>query len=44
MNTQSDNINELAAALAKAQAEIGTVHKDQDNPYFKSKFASLATV
>jgi hypothetical protein len=44
MNTQSENIAELAAALAKAQTEIGTVHKDQDNPYFKSKFASLATV
>jgi len=44
MNTQSENIAELAAALAKAQTEIGTVQKDQDNPYFKSKFASLATV
>jgi hypothetical protein len=44
MNTQSENIAELAAALAKAQTEIGSVHKDQDNPYFKSKFASLATV
>jgi hypothetical protein len=44
MNTQSENIADLAAALAKAQTEIGTVHKDQDNPYFRSKFASLATV
>lgn len=44
MNTQSDNIGELAAALAKAQAEMGAVHKDQDNPYFRSKFAGLSTV
>lgn len=41
---QSDQINELATALAKAQSEIGSVHKDQDNPYFRSKFASLSTV
>ncbi len=27
MNTQSENIGDLAAALAKAQAEVGTVHK-----------------
>jgi hypothetical protein len=44
MNTQSDNIAELAAALAKAQTEIGSVHKDAANPYFKSSYATLATV
>lgn len=44
MNTQSENIGELAAALAKAQAEVGTVHKDSANPYFKSSYASLAAV
>jgi len=44
MNTQSDNINELAAALAKAQAEMGSVHKDAANPYFKSSYATLANV
>jgi len=43
-NTQSDNIADLAASLAKAQAEMGAVHKDQDNPYFRSKFAGLSTV
>lgn len=43
-NIQSDQINELASALAKAQAEIGSVQKDQDNPYFKSKFSSLSMV
>jgi len=44
MNTQSENIGDLAAALAKAQAEVGTVHKDSANPYFKSSYASLAAV
>ena len=44
MNTQSDNIAELAAALAKAQTEIGSVQKDAANPYFKSSYATLATV
>jgi hypothetical protein len=44
MNTQSENIGDLAAALAKAQAEVGTVHKDSANPFFKSNYASLAAV
>jgi hypothetical protein len=44
MNTQSENIGELASALAKAQAEVGTVTKDSANPYFKSAYASLASV
>jgi len=44
MNTQSEHIGDLAAALAKAQAEVGTVHKDSANPYFKSSYASLAAV
>jgi hypothetical protein len=44
MNTQSDNIAELAVALAKAQTEIGSVHKDAANPYFKSSYATLANV
>lgn len=44
MNTQSDNIAELAAALAKAQAEMGSVHKDAANPYFRSSYSSLANV
>ena len=44
MNTQSENINDLAAALAKAQSEVGTVHKDASNPYFKSTYATLAAV
>ena len=44
MNTQSENIGDLAAALAKAQAEVGTVHKDSANPFFRSNYASLAAV
>lgn len=39
-----DSINELAAALAKAQGEILTVSKDAKNPYFKSTYATLAAV
>jgi len=44
MNTQSDNIAELAIALAKAQSQNGTVHKDAKNPFFKSNYATLAQV
>lgn len=44
MNTQSDNIGELAAALAKAQGEVGTVTKDSANPFYKNSYASLAAV
>ncbi len=34
----------LAAALARAQAEIEAAHTDSENPHFKSKFASAAAV
>jgi hypothetical protein len=44
MNTQSEQIAELAVALAKAQSENGIVIKDANNPYFKSKYATLAAV
>jgi hypothetical protein len=37
-------LNELAAALAKAQGEIMPAPKDSDNPFFKSKYASLPAV
>lgn len=40
----SENINELAAALAKAQAELNNAKKSSNNPYFKSKYADLAEV
>ncbi len=40
----SEQINELAAALVAAQAELRNPAFDSTNPHFKSKFASLATV
>ena len=41
---QSENINELAAALAKAQGEMQVAIKDCINPFFKSKYADLGSV
>ena len=41
---KSDNINELGAALAKAQAVIEGALKDTANPFFKSKYADLSSV
>jgi len=40
---QSELINELATALAKAQGEITGALKDSANPFFKSKYADLAS-
>lgn len=42
--TTSDQINEIATALAKAQGEMGGALKDSANPFFKSKYADLAAV
>lgn len=42
--TQSDTINELATALAKAQGQMSGAAKDAANPFFKSKYADLASV
>jgi len=39
----SEQINELAAALAKAQGKITGALKDSANPFFKSKYADLAS-
>ncbi len=41
---KSDNINELATALAKAQGAMRFAIKDADNPFFKSKYADLSSV
>jgi hypothetical protein len=41
---KSEAINELATALAKAQGEICAAKKDSENPFFKSKYADLASV
>ena len=40
----SESINELAAALCKAQAEMGGAVKDSSNPFFKSSYADLTSV
>lgn len=41
---QSEQINELATALAKAQGQISPAIKDSSNPFFKSKYADLSSV
>ena len=41
---KSETINELAAALCKAQAAMGAAAKDASNPFFKSKYADMASV
>lgn len=40
----SENIGEIAAAMALAQAEIETAEKDRVNPHFKQGYATLASV
>ena len=41
---QSESINELAAALSKAQGEFAAIPKTETNPFFKSKYAGLPDV
>jgi len=41
---QSEAIDKLAAALAKAQAAMGGAVKDSANPFFKSRYADLTSV
>ena len=41
---QSEQIGELAKALAQAQGEIMPALKDNNNTYFKSKYAALTSV
>lgn len=41
---KSEQINELAAALAKAQGQMEAATKDSANPFFKSKYADLAAI
>lgn len=40
----SDQINELASALSKAQGEMAPAIKDSSNPFFKSKYADLSSI
>lgn len=44
MIEHSEQINELAAALAKAQSEIKGAVRESNNPFFNSKYADLASV
>lgn len=41
---QSENIAELAAALATAQGKLEFAVKDSQNPHFKNTYASLSSV
>ncbi len=41
---QSQDITELASAMASFQAEMSPVGKSANNPFFKSKYADLASV
>jgi hypothetical protein len=41
---KSEQVGELVAALAKAQAEFTPALKDSKNPYYDSKYADLAAV
>lgn len=41
---KSEQINEIATALNKAQDEMGGAAKDAKNPFFKSKYADLSSV
>lgn len=40
----SDQLNEIAAALCKAQTKLEGAKRDSSNPFFKSKYADLASV
>lgn len=44
MENKSPQINELALALSKVQAELKGAQKDSENPFFKSKYADLQSV
>jgi hypothetical protein len=41
---QSNSIKELATALSKVQGQLTFAKKDNANPFFKSKYADLASV
>ncbi len=44
MLTMSENVNEIAGALAMAQGEVENASKNAANPHFKSRYADLAEV
>jgi hypothetical protein len=39
----SESIGELSVALSKAQSQMCNANKSKDNPFFKSKYADLAS-
>lgn len=41
---KSESIVKIAAAIVKAQSEMGNAIKDSTNPFFKSKYADLLSV
>lgn len=41
---KSDSIKELAKALSEFQGKCLKISKESDNPYFKSKYASLSDI
>lgn len=41
---KSESIKNIGLALCKFQASIGKVSKEANNPFFKSKYASLANI
>ena len=41
---KSESIKNIAAALLTFQAKMEKIKKDSDNPFFKSKYASLSTI
>lgn len=43
-STRSEQLNELFAALAKAQGEFNIAGLHSENPYFKNKYADLTSV
>lgn len=44
MKLMSDSISHVAAALVKAQKEMGNAVKDSKNPFFKSSYADLNAI
>lgn len=41
---KSQSIKEIATSLSKFQAKVEAVKKDSNNPFFKSKYASLENI
>lgn len=44
MTTHSESLNELAPALAKAQAAMKAADMDGENPHYRSRYATLASI